>query len=158
MPDSSLSIHLARMTVGDVPRVHVLETQCFTLPWDLSSYYHEAVNPANCYLVAWLGTQIIGFGGMWVVEQEAHVVTLAVQPEYRRHGVGRLLMTALLEEAQRRGVIYFTLEVRASNTPAQTLYTSLGFRTIAYRRHYYPDNDEDAAVMALDMGNASYPA
>ncbi len=60
-------------------------------------------------------------------------------------------MHGLLEEARRRGVHQVTLEVRVHNEAAQKLYLSLGFRTIAYRRNYYPDTGEDAAVMLLEM-------
>jgi ribosomal-protein-alanine N-acetyltransferase len=88
---------------------------------------------------------------MWVVETNAHVVTLAVRPESRRHGLGRQMMAALLLEARRRGAAEVTLEVRASNLPAQQLYANLGFQVVARRRGYYPDNNEDALVMLLEL-------
>lgn len=151
MADEPDLIIFARMTTEDVPQVHKLEHLCFSAPWDISAYYRDLRNPSAYYQVARQGTQIIGFGGMWVVEDEAHVVTLAVQPEYRCHGLGRRLMEGLLEEARRRGAMVVTLEVRVHNYSAQHLYKSLGFSTIAYRREYYPDNNEDAAVMELHL-------
>lgn len=147
-------IQLAVMTRDDVPRVHAIERECFSMPWDISAYYGEVSNLSACYLVARTGGEIIGFGGMWTVGGEGHIVTLAVTQAYRRHGVGRLLMDALLAEARRRNMECVTLEVRVTNTPAQRLYTSLGFRTITYRRQYYADNGEDAAVMLLELDDA----
>jgi len=82
------------------------------------------------------------------------VVTLAVRPECRRQGLGRRLMAELLAEARRRGADEVTLEVRAGNAPAQGLYAALGFQAVARRRGYYPDNNEDALVMRLDLRRA----
>ncbi len=143
------AVRLTRMTDKEVPEVHRLERLCFSLPWDIEAYFHEAANPYSYYQVAWVGEQMVGFGGMWAAGGEAHVVTLAVDPAYRRRGIGRILMDALLHEARRLDAQRVTLEVRAGNTPAQGLYLSLGFHTVARRRKYYPDNGEDALVMAL---------
>ena len=131
--------------------MHLLDTLCFSAPWDLAAYYRDYRNPIAYYLVARLDRQIIGFAGMWVIEGEAHVVTLAIMQAFRRRGFGRRLLQRLLEEAFRRGATVITLEVRVRNIAAQHLYTSFGFRTIAYRREYYPDNLEDAAVMELGV-------
>jgi ribosomal-protein-alanine N-acetyltransferase len=139
------------MRHGDVLRVHAIEERCFSVPWAIDAYYGEVSNPSAYYLVAQLDDIIVGFGGMWVVEGEAHVVTLATLPEYRRQGIARALMDGLLAEARARRAWHITLEVRVGNEPAKALYTALGFRTIAVRRRYYPDNDEDAAVMALEL-------
>lgn len=151
MPDRDDAIDIEGMTLGDVPQVHTLEVLCFPTPWDKSAYYREAQNPTACYLVARRHDRVIGFGGMWVIGDEGHIVTLAVHPDFRRHGVGRRLMEALLAEARQRRVERVTLEVRVHNTAAQHLYHDLGFVIIGYRRDYYPDNGEDAAVMALEL-------
>ena len=151
MTECSIPIIIAQMTAHDVPQVHAIERRSFSSPWDLESYYGELHNPSALYLVARAGERILGFGGMWMVEGEAHIVTLAVHPDYRRRGLGRQLLQALLQKARERNILIITLEVRVSNTPAQNLYTAYGFRIIAHRRRYYPDNGEDAAVMALDL-------
>lgn len=145
------SIRITQMTAADVPQVHALEALCFTAPWDIASYYQEVANPSACYLVARDDEQVTGFGGMWIVADEAHIATLAVHPDYRRRGLGRRLMHVMLQVARYRGATTVTLEVRAGNIAAQHLYTSLGFLPIGRRRHYYPDNNEDAIVMRLDM-------
>ena len=144
-------ILLDEMTISDVPAVHELELACFPSPWDISAYYRELQNPSSYYLVARIGKEIVGFGGMWAVGDEAHIVTLAVDEDYRRHGIGRLLVEAMLKEARRRSTTRVSLEVRVGNLPAQNLYTSFGFRTVAFRRGYYPDNGEDAAVMVVEI-------
>lgn len=151
MIDANRDVKLDEMTMRDIPAVHVLEVECFPTPWDITAYYRELQNPSAYYQVARLGERLAGFGGMWVAGDEAHIVTLAVRAEFRRHGIARRLMDALIFEAKRRGVSRITLEVRVNNTPAQNLYTAYGFRTIAFRRNYYPDNGEDAAVMALEL-------
>jgi len=151
MTEQPQPVTIERMTYEDIPQVHRLEKLCFTAPWDISAYYRDFRNPSAFYQVARLAGRIVGFGGVWIIEDEAHIVTMAVQQEYRCRGIGRLLMDALLEEARRRHVAIVTLEVRVHNAPAQHLYTKLGFHTIAYRRHYYPDNNEDAAVMELRL-------
>ena len=144
-----LTIQFSRMSEADVPEVHQLETRCFSVPWDIASYYGEACNPAAHYMLARLAGQAIGFGGMWAVADEAHIVTLAVSPEFRRHGVGRRLLHALLNIARELKVASVTLEVRMSNTAARSLYSQEGFTLVGHRRRYYPDNGEDAAVMEL---------
>jgi ribosomal-protein-alanine N-acetyltransferase len=144
-------IRLDFMKIGDVPAVHALEEECFSSPWDISAYYRELQNSSAFYIVAHRSEQVVGYGGMWTVSDEAHIVTLAVDREFRRQGVGRRLLAALLKEARRRRVARVTLEVRVSNQAAQRLYAEFDFRTIAFRREYYPDNGEDAAVMAREL-------
>lgn len=90
---------------------------------------------------------IIGFAGMWILLDEAHVTTIGVTPEYRGHGLGELLLIDLFEEALRRGAEWMTLEVRVSNDTAQALYQKYGFTRQGVRRRYYSDNGEDAYIM-----------
>jgi len=144
-------IRLDYMRAGDVPVVHTLELECFSSPWDMASYYRELQNSSAFYIVARKGERVVGYGGMWSISDEAHIVTLAVQGAFRRQGVGRRLLEALIKEARRRHAERVTLEVRVGNQAAQHLYTAFGFRTVAFRREYYPDNGEDAAVMALEL-------
>jgi ribosomal-protein-alanine N-acetyltransferase len=150
LPDNLILLPMAR---ADIPEIHLLEVISFSLPWEIEAYYGELANPSAFYLAAHAGERIIGFGGMWAVADQAHIVTLAVHPDYRRHGLGRRMLMGLLDEARRRTVTEITLEVRAGNAPAQALYQSAGFRTVAIRRHYYPDNGEDALVMELRVAN-----
>jgi ribosomal-protein-alanine N-acetyltransferase len=93
------------------------------------------------------GDPIVGFAGMWVLFDEAHVTTIGVSPQLRGKGLGELLLLDLVDEALRRNAEWLTLEVRVSNTPAQALYEKLGFTRQGVRRRYYSDNGEDAYIM-----------
>ena len=90
---------------------------------------------------------ILGFAGMWILYDEAHITTIGVDPTYRGRGLGELLLVALFDEAIRRGSAWLTLEVRVSNTAAQQLYLKYGFGVQGTRRRYYSDNNEDAYIM-----------
>lgn len=90
---------------------------------------------------------VLGFAGMWVLYDEAHVTTIGVEPTHRGRGLGELLLVAMFDEAIRRGANWLTLEVRVSNEPAQALYRKYGFHVQGTRKRYYSDNHEDAHVM-----------
>lgn len=101
--------------------------------------------------------QIAGFVGIWFIADEAHIVSLGVRPNYRRRGVGELLMLAAFREARRYDMREVTLEVRASNTAAQALYRKYGFRDVGLRKRYYIDNGEDAIIMTTPpIANMEY--
>ncbi len=94
------------------------------------------------------GTEkMIGFAGMWLLYDEAHITTIGVEPAHRGRYLGELLLGTLLDEALRRGAGWLTLEVRVSNEPAQRLYRKYGFSVQGTRRRYYSDNNEDAHIM-----------
>lgn len=94
--------------------------------------------------------RIVGFAGMWLMLDEAHVTTIGVKPSLRGHGFGELLFAALLDIAIQVGARRATLEVRVSNVAAQSLYRKYGFREEGVRRRYYSDNNEDALIMWSD--------
>jgi ribosomal-protein-alanine N-acetyltransferase len=93
------------------------------------------------------GSRLAGFAGMWIMYDEAHITTIAVDPDYRGQGLGELLLVAMIDEALRRGATWITLEVRVSNDLAQRLYRKYGFIVQGTRRRYYSDNGEDAYIM-----------
>lgn len=100
---------------------------------------------------------IVGFSGMWILYDEAHVTTIGVLPEYRGLGLGELLLSHLFDEARRRRAEWLTLEVRVSNSPAQALYEKYGFTRQGLRRRYYSDNGEDAYIMwSASLRDTSY--
>jgi len=92
---------------------------------------------------------IIGFIGVWMLPDEAHIVTVAVRDSYRRQGIGELLLISAVELAQARGEGLITLECRVSNEPALTLYEKYGFQQVGLRPRYYSDNHEDAYVLTV---------
>ena len=109
------------MQLEDVPEVMAVDRLCST-PWSEISYRSEIGNNAAYYLVARLDGRLIGFGGAWLVMDEAHVTTLGVDPAFRGRKIGERMLAAILAEARRRGVRRASLEVRESNTAAVRLY------------------------------------
>lgn len=93
------------------------------------------------------GEPIIGFAGMWMAFDEAHITTIGIEPAKRGIGLGELLLIAMVDEAIARGANWLTLEVRVSNVSAQSLYRKYGFTVHGSRRRYYSDNNEDALIM-----------
>jgi len=134
--------------MDDLPCVMEIERASFSTPWPHDSYRHELrENRVACYLVARDGPEIVGYAGMWVILEEAHVTTIAVDPTQRRRRIGERLLVALIEETRSRGGLWLTLEVRKSNVAAQALYKKYGFREVHVRKRYYTDNGEDALIM-----------
>jgi [ribosomal protein S18]-alanine N-acetyltransferase len=139
------------MTVEDIPSVHAIERASFAVPWPDDAYRSELVtNRLASYVVARAGDAVVGFAGLWVMVDEAHITTFAVDPRWRRRGVGQWLLLRLLELANDRRAREATLEVRLSNMPARRLYEKYGFRPVGIRPRYYSDNGEDALIMTTD--------
>ncbi len=100
---------------------------------------------------------IIGFAGLWLMVDEAHITTIAMHPDYRRLGLGEYMLVSLIDIAYSIGAKWVTLEVRVSNHSAQNLYRKYGFREAGLRRRYYSDNQEDALIMWTDeISSTSY--
>ena len=93
---------------------------------------------------------IVGYAGLWLMTDEAHITTIAVDPEYQGNGIGELLLLGLIERSVQIGAHWLTLEVRVTNRVAQALYEKYTFKEMGLRRRYYSDNGEDALVMWTD--------
>jgi len=93
---------------------------------------------------------IVGYAGLWLMTDEAHITTIAVAPEFQGNGIGELLLVALIDRAKQIGARWLTLEVRVTNEVAQRLYEKYTFKEMGLRRRYYSDNGEDALVMWTD--------
>lgn len=94
-----------------------------------------------------LERSLVGIGCLWAILEEAHITILGVHPNYRGQGLGQALLYALLKKAWKRRLEWATLEVRASNRPAQSLYEKFGFQEVGRRRRYYKDTGEDALIL-----------
>lgn len=139
------------MTLADLPAVHAIERASFAVPWPDDAYRNElATNRLASYVIARAADAIVGFAGLWVMVDEAHVTTFAVHPRWRRRGVGERLLLALIDIAVARQAREATLEVRLSNMPARRLYEKYGFRPVGIRPRYYSDNGEDALIMTTE--------
>ncbi|MCC7366888.1 MAG: ribosomal protein S18-alanine N-acetyltransferase [Chloroflexi bacterium] len=93
---------------------------------------------------------IVGYAGLWLMTDEAHITTIAVDPDFQGNGLGELLLVSLIDCAKQIGARWLTLEVRVSNDVAQRLYEKYTFKEMGLRRRYYSDNNEDALVMWTD--------
>jgi len=136
------------MTLADVDGVQEVERASFPVPWPANAFRHELTQNKNArYLVAREGDRVIGYAGLWLSLDEAHITTFAVHPDRRRRKVGERMLVRIFDLASDLGAEWLTLEVRASNMGAQRLYEKYGFRPAGIRRRYYSDNNEDAIIM-----------
>jgi [ribosomal protein S18]-alanine N-acetyltransferase len=136
------------MRFEDVPAVHEIERMSFRTPWPAYAFEQELRgNRLARYVVARAGDRVVGFAGIWLMVDEAHVTTFGVHPDWRRQGIGRQLLLNLAELSAAIGARRMTLEVRATNHAAQALYRAFGFEIAGRRHRYYSDDGEDALVM-----------
>lgn len=141
-------IKIAPLRVEHLSEMKEIEDASFDAPWPGSAYRSElTTNRLARYLGAREGTRLVGFGGIWLMVDEAHITTIAVRPDARGRGIGTALLLALLVAAREGGATSATLDVRVSNLGAQRLYERLGFRPAGRRVRYYDDNGEDALIM-----------
>jgi len=141
-----LPLNIEPMTHQDLAAVAAIERQSFKDPWSIHSFQTEIeTNRLALYLVARLHERVIAYIGAWIVLNEVHITTLAVDKAYRRLGIASRLVMALVEMTGPRGASCLTLEVRPSNTAALRFYEELGFTVLGRRKYYYAD--EDALIM-----------
>lgn len=150
--DSANVIQFRPMQMGDIPAICEIEQEAFTTPWTAGAFQNELTsNQFARYLVMEYDGHIAGYGGMWLIMEEAHITNVAVRQQYRGKKLGERLMRELQRTASLYGAVRMTLEVRASNYIAQNLYEKLGFYSVGVRRGYYTDNREDAIIMWVDL-------
>jgi len=132
-----------------------IEGQVYPRPWSLSLFLSEiGTRDGRYYIVAKVGSTVVGYAGLWLSVDEAHVTNLAVDPAWQRLKIGTRLLLDLTHAARSLGYNAMTLEVRVSNTRAQEMYRKFGYAPAGVRRNYYTDTNEDAIVMwAHDLGS-----
>ena len=135
------------MTSEHVPQIAHLEILCFHDPWSEKSIASELENALSLWIVAVEGDDVIGYVGSQTVLGWSDMMNVAVHPDHRRRGVGEKLVIALEEALKAQESTCLTLEVRASNDPARTLYEKLGFVEVGRRKNYYRNPKEDALIM-----------
>ncbi len=142
-------MEIRAMNLNDLTAVAEIENLSFALPCSLESLQYELTqNQFARYLVVEVDEQVIAYGGLWLILDEAHVINIAVKPDFRGQGWGRKLLEQMLKLSHKSGAKIVWLEVRPSNQPARQLYISLGFKPVGLRPKYYADNGEDAIIMA----------
>ena len=140
-------ITITEMKAVHVPQVAALEKLCFADPWSEMSIASELENIWSYWLVALSGEQVVGYIGSQSSIDESDVMNVAVHPDWRRRGIGEELITGLVEALKSRGSHALLLEVRASNSPAISLYEKLGFQQVGLRKNYYRNPKEDALIL-----------
>lgn len=135
------------MNSSHMSQVAELEKLCFPDPWSEKSIASELNNPLSLWLVVTDGARVAAYVGSQSVMDESDMMNIAVHPDYRRGGLARSLVEALVSELQKKGVRMLTLEVRASNAPAIALYDTLGFAQVGRRKNYYLAPKEDALIL-----------
>lgn len=141
---------IRRLQLTDLPQVVAIERRAFTSPWSLGMFVLELSKPHGIHIAATEGNQIRGYVVCARYDEAWHVMSIAVDPQHQRRGIGRLILEAVIAAAGEDAS--FTLEVRVSNTPAIALYEALGFEGVGTRPRYYADNGEDALIMWKAVG------
>lgn len=140
------------MEEKDIDDVLIVEENSFTTPWSRVAFVNELKNNKFAhYLVLQNHDEVIGYCGMWIIVDEAHITNIAIHSDYRGQKLGEALLLQAIEFSRTLGAIKMTLEVRVSNQVAQQLYKKLGFNTGGIRKNYYTDNQEDALVMWVGL-------
>jgi ribosomal-protein-alanine N-acetyltransferase len=139
---------IVRMSTNDIPDVTRIERTSFSTVWPSEAFYNELnTNKLAHYFVGRIDGRIVAYGGIWVILEDSHVTTVAVDPALRGRGLGEAMMLQLIDEGIERGAAWMTLEVRESNVSAQKLYRKYAFTTVTTRKGYYSDDNESALVM-----------
>jgi ribosomal-protein-alanine N-acetyltransferase len=150
---NTVKVSFRPMRLEDIPGVCEIEVEAFTTPWSAGAFHNELTNNHFAkYIIMETGDgEMIGYAGMWMIMDEAHVTNIAIKSEYRGQKLGERLMLKLVASAKVLGAVRMTLEVRTSNQIAQQLYEKMGFKASGVRRGYYTDNNEDAIIMWAEL-------
>ena len=138
---------ILKMETCHVPQVAQLERLCFSDPWSETSIAGELSNPLSHWLVSVEEETVTGYVGSQTVLGETDMMNVGVHPGHRRRGVAEALVKALVSDLKAQGSRCLTLEVRASNDPAKSLYEKLGFSQVGKRPGYYRNPKEDALIL-----------
>ncbi|MEO3707063.1 ribosomal protein S18-alanine N-acetyltransferase [Trichormus azollae] len=145
-----LDLKIQSLTPEHLGELLELDKACFDGLWTMDGYRRELESPNSHFLglfSPFSSSALLGMGCIWSILEEAHITILAVHPQYHRQGLGQALLYSLLKTASDRGLERATLEVRASNNGAISLYEKFGFKTAGRRPRYYKDNEEDALIL-----------
>jgi len=146
-----INLQFKQMKLLHLEEIMRIERASFAYPWSAQFFSQELSVPCSRSLLAVAHARTVGYAIFWILATEIDIHNLAVDPAYRRQGIGSSLLREVIDEARYHGLCQVTLEVRKSNEAAQRLYESLGFVIQGVRRGYYSDNGEDALAMALEI-------
>lgn len=140
-------ITVERMNSFNILGVKEISDLSFSSPWSLLSIEKELLNNNAIYLVVKLGNKVVGFGGMWIIFDEAHITNIAVHPDFRGHNFSDVIVENLVKTAKDLNITAMTLEVRESNIAAVNLYKKHNFSVEGVRKNYYEHPREDGFIM-----------
>jgi [ribosomal protein S18]-alanine N-acetyltransferase len=135
------------MGLDDIEEVLLIEQASFPSPWSRNMFLEEMGNNNSRLVVFKIGATVVGYACFWAVLDEAHLLNIAVNPQRRHEGLGRLMMARIESMCLDEGLTRIILEVARRNAPARSLYRSCGFRSIGFRKNYYSVAKDDALVM-----------
>lgn len=142
-----MRLEIRNMKTADLEEVVRIEQQLFSRPWSRQGFVDSLQAENTIYLTALADGRVAGYCGLLQVLDEADITNVAVDSEFRRHGIARAMLSELFAQAEKSGISALTLEVRRSNAPALALYESLGFENCGIRRNFYEAPVEDAVIM-----------
>ena len=153
-------LRLTPMRSRDIRRVLAIEEAVYTRPWSHRLFADElAQRKTRIYRTAWIERDLVGFAGLMLIEDDAHVNNIAVDPTWQGRGIATVLLLELTRSAVDRGSRHLTLEVRVGNEPALALYRRFGMAPVGLRPNYYAETGEDALVMwARSIDSDTYRA
>ena len=151
-------MRIEKLKRRDLRKLLPIESAVFPEPWSPEVFNSElALRKGRLYRAAWDGEEMAGYIGFLIVDEEAHMTTIATAPAYQRNGVAISMIVDALRTLRSGGVKHISLEVAANNKPAQTLYRRFGFTPVSVRKNYYPVTGQDALVMwVYDIGSEDY--
>lgn len=144
------------MHLRDLDQVMELERATFRKPWQRRVFVDELEEPGRCYLVAEHRDQVVGYGGLMVVDEDLHINTLAAVRPAPVPAIGTRLMLCLVTRGLEKGARHLSLEVRATNRRAQEFYRKFGMAPVGVRKHYYDDDDDALILWSHDIGSIDY--
>jgi ribosomal-protein-alanine N-acetyltransferase len=153
-----MDLRIEKLKRRDLRHVLPIEAAVFPEPWSVAVFISElALRHGRLYRAAWDGDKLAGYIGFLMVEDEAHITTIATAPTHQRQGVATALIIDGIHSLLPSGVKHLSLEVAANNEPAQALYRRFGFAPVGVRKNYYPVTGEDALVMwVYDIDTPEY--
>jgi [ribosomal protein S18]-alanine N-acetyltransferase len=150
-PMPEMKLEFERMAERHLPEVLAIERASFSDPWSETMFRQELEEqPGKYSIVLSLDSLVIGYGIGWIVADEFHLGNLAVMPDHKGRGYGRMILERMIKTARKAGCRIATLEVRVSNVPAISLYHKFEFKEMAVRKKYYQDEDALVLLARLD--------
>ncbi len=144
-------LKIRKMKIDDLEKVLEIEKKSFPNPWSKNAFLYEIESDVSYPWIIELDDRIVGYSIHWLILDEAHLSNIAIDPIFRRRGIGKFLLEKVIESVKKMGAKFLTLEVRVSNTNAITLYTKMNFKVVGIRKNYYTNPVEDAFIMMKNL-------